>query len=170
MVDSVNPDDYILINGYIRELNDGEHNGKEVIRPTITAVSATVGSYDEVTAPTETKEVGETLEQNGIKITLDRIGYMDDTDRVYITIKNDSANSTIIDTVLSEAIQDGETIEHEKLFTEDFDDIGHVSSGKEKSGFLRFKGLEPGKPLTIKIYADCVESGGGMLEFSFDVE
>lgn len=173
LVDSVKVDDFILVDGEISGVFKGENAlGGEITNPIIKAESVTVGTYDELYAPAEsTKEVGETKDQHGLKVTVDRIEYAKEEARVYITVKNDSGDKASVYTFNAKAIQDGKQIDHEDNYDAgEYDDMGDVLDGASKEGILRFQGLDPEKPVKIQIeaYSDNYEIE--IEDYVFDIE
>ena len=85
MAGSVKEDDFIKVDGMISGTFTGENYfGGEITAMTIDAESIEIGGYDDIYAPAEsTKEVGETKEQHGVSVTLDRIEYAKGEARVY---------------------------------------------------------------------------------------
>lgn len=172
-VESVNNDDYIKVDGEISGTFKGENAfGGVISAPLINAESIEVGGYDDLYAPAEsTKEVGDTKDQHGVKVTLDRIEYAKDEARVYITVKNESGYNASIYTYDAKAVQDGKQFNHEDNWNAgDTSDIGEVLDGGSKDGIIRFKGLDPEKPVKIQFgaYSDNWEIQ--MEDFVFEVE
>ena len=152
---SVNNDEYISVDGKISGVFSGENMmGSEVKNLLIEADSLKVGTYDELYAPAEnTKTVGETQDQHGVKVTLDRIEYAKGEARVYISVQNDSGEKASIYTFDSKAIQDGKQFDHEENYEAGNDDMGEILDGASKEGVIRFKGLDPDKQVKIQIKA-----------------
>ena len=124
----------------------------------INADTIEVGGYDDIYAPAEsTKEIGETKDQHGISVTIDRVEYAKGEARVYVSVKNESGDTASIYTFDAKAIQDGKQFEHEENYDADTNgDIGEVLDGVSKDGVIRFKGLDPdqGFKLTLGAYSD----------------
>ena len=155
----VKEDSFVKVDGEIAGTFTGENYfGGEIKALMINADSLEVGGYDDIYAPAEsTKEIGETQDQNGVSITLDRVEYAKGEARVYISVKNDSGDTASIYTFNAKAIQDGKQFEHEDNYEADADgDIGEVLDGASKEGVIRFKGLDPDKgfKLTLEAYSD----------------
>lgn len=155
----VKEDSYIKVDGQITGTFTGENYfGGEITAMTINADTMEVGGYDDVYAPAEsTKEVGETKDQHGISVTVDRVEYAKDEARVYVSVNNESGDTASIYTFDAKAIQDGKQFEHQYNYEADGDeDIGEVLDGASKEGVIRFKGLDPDKgfKLTIGAYSD----------------
>ncbi|MBE6019708.1 MAG: hypothetical protein E7230_05195 [Clostridiales bacterium] len=171
-VGAVKEDDFISVDGEIAGTFTGENMlGGEVTLLEINAETVVVGGYDDVYAPAEsTKEIGETKDQYGLSVTLDRVEFAKNEARVYITVKNDTGDSASVYTYSAKAIQDGKQFEHEyNYYTEDLD-IDEVLDGATKEGVIRFKGLDPDKPfkLTIEAYSDNWDLE--IEDFVFEVE
>ena len=163
----------ITVDGKITGTFTGENYfGGEITALMIEAESLEIGGYDDVYAPAEsTKEVGETKEQHGVSVTLDRIEYAKGEARVYLSVKNDSGYQASIYTYDAKAIQDGKQFEHEDNYEAgDSSDIGDVLDGASKEGILRFKGLDPEKPVKIQIGAYSDNFDIEMEDFVFEVE
>jgi hypothetical protein len=159
MAGSVKEDDFIKVDGKITGTFTGENYfGGEIKALLIEAESLEVGGYDDLYAPAEsTKEIGETKNQHGVSVTLDRIEYAKGEARVYVTVKNDSGDTASIYTYSAKAIQDGKQFEHQDNYEVGYDsDIGEVLDGASKEGIIRFKGLDPDKgfKLTMEAYSD----------------
>ena len=172
MAGSVNNDDYISVDGEITGVFTGENMmGGEVKNLMINAESIKVGTYDELYAVAEsTKTVGETQDQHGVKLTLDRIEYAKGEARVYVTVKNESGYTASIYTFDAKAIQDGKQFNHEDNYEAGYDDMGEILDGASKEGIIRFKGLDPEKPVKIQIGAYSDNFDIQMEDYVFDVE
>ena len=173
MAGSVKEDDFIKVDGMISGTFTGENYfGGEITAMTIDAESIEIGGYDDIYAPAEsTKEVGETKEQHGVSVTLDRIEYAKGEARVYVSVKNESGYQASIYTYDAKAIQDGKQFEHEDNYEAGYDgDIGDVLDGASKEGILRFKGLDPEKPVKIQIGAYSDNYDIEMEDYVFEVE
>lgn len=171
----VKEDDFIKVDGEITGTFTGENMmGGEVTAMTINAESLDVGGYDDVFAPAEsTKEVGETKEQHGVSVTLDRIEYAKGEARVYLSVKNESGYQASIYTYDAKAIQDGKQFEHQDNYEADPDgvyDMGEVLDGASTDGVIRFKGLDPEKPVKIQISAYSDNFDIEMEDYVFEVE
>ena len=170
---SVKEDDFIKVDGKITGTFTGENYfGGEVTALMIEAESLEIGGYDDIYAPAEnTKEIGETKEQHGVSVTLDRIEYAKGEARVYVSVKNESGATASIYTFNAKAIQDGKQFEHQDNYEAGYDDdIGDVLDGASKEGVIRFKGLDPDKgfKLTMEAYSDNWEIE--LEDYVFEVE
>lgn len=159
MAGSVKEDDFIKVDGKITGTFTGENYfGGEIKALMIEAESLEVGGYDDLYAPAEsTKEIGETKDQHGVSVTLEKVEYAKGEARVYVTVKNDSGDTASIYTYSAKAIQDGKQFEHQDNYEAGYDsDIGEVLDGASKEGIIRFKGLDPDKgfKLTMEAYSD----------------
>lgn len=166
-------DDYIKVDGKITGTFTGENMlGGEVTAMMIEAESIEVGGYDDIYAPAETtKEVGQTQDQHGVSVTLDRIEYAKGEARVYLTVKNESGYQASIYTYDAKAIQDSKQFEHEDNYEAGYDnDIGDVLDGASKEGIVRFKGLDPEKPVKIQIGAYSDNWDIELKDYVFEVE
>ena len=172
MASGVKENDYIRVDGKIDGTFTGENMlGGEVTAILIKADSLEVGSYDELYAPAEsTKTVGETQDQHGVKLTLDRIEYAKGEARVYVTVKNESGYKASIYTFDAKAIQDGKQFNHEDNYEAGYDDMGEILDGASKEGIIRFKGLDSEKPVKIQIGAYSDNFDIQMEDYVFDVE
>jgi hypothetical protein len=173
LASGVKEDSFVKVDGKITGTFTGENYfGGEITALMIEAESLEIGGYDDVYAPAEsTKEVGETKEQHGVSVTLDRIEYAKGEARVYLSVKNDSGYQASIYAYDAKAIQDGKQFEHEDNYEAgDSNDIGDVLDGASKEGILRFKGLDPEKPVKIQIGAYSDNFDIEMEDFVFEVE
>lgn len=169
----IKEDDYIKVDGKITGTFTGENMlGGEVTAMKIEAESIETGGYDDIYAPAEsTKEIGETKEQHGVSVTLDRIEYAKGEARVYLTVKNESGYQASIYTSDAKAIQDGKQFDHEDNYEAGYEgDIGDVLDGASKEGIIRFKGLDPEKPVKIQIGAYSDNFDIDMEDYVFEVE
>ena len=169
----VKEDSFIRVDGKITGTFTGENYfGGEITALLIEAESLDVGGYDDIYAPAETtRELGETQDQHGVSVTLDRIEYARDEARVYLTVRNDSGYTASIYTFNAKAIQDGKQFEHEDNYEAGYDgDIGEVVDGAGKDGILRFRGLDPKKPVKILIGAYSDNYDIDMEDYVFEVE
>lgn len=170
---SVKEDDFIRVDGEITGTFTGENAfGGEVSCMIVTADTLDVGGYDEIYAPAEsTKEIGETKEQHGVSLTIDRVEFAKGEARVYVSVKNDSGYTASIYTYDAKAIQDGKQFEHEDNYNAgDGNDIGEVLDGASKDGIIRFKDLDPEKPFKIQISGYTENYDVEMEDFVFEVE
>ncbi len=156
---SVKADDFVKADGKIAGTFKYENLfGGEMAAPLIEADTVETGGYDEIYAPAEsTKEIGQTEDQHGLSITLDRAEYAKGEARVYLTVKNDSGDTASVYTFNAKAVQEGKQFDHESNYQAGSDDdIGEVLDGASKEGILRFKGLDPEKgfELTLEAYSD----------------
>ena len=169
----VKEDSFIRVDGKITGTFTGENYfGGEITALLIEAESLDVGGYDDIYAPAETtRELGETQDQHGVSVTLDRIEYARDEARVYLTVRNESGYTASIYTFNAKAIQDGKQFEHEDNYEAGYDgDIGEVVDGAGKDGILRFRGLDPEKPVKILIGAYSDNYDIDMEDYVFEVE
>ena len=169
----VKDDDYIKVDGEITGTFTGENYfGSEIKALLINAESLEIGGYDDLYAPAEnTKEVGETQDQHGVNVTVDRVEYARDEARVYVSVKNESGATASIYTFNARAIQDGKQFDHQDNYEAGYDsDIGEVLDGASKEGVIRFKGLDPDKgfKLTMEAYSDDWEIE--LQDYVFEIE
>lgn len=68
------------------------------------------------------------------------------------------------------AIQDGKQFNHEDNYEAGYDDMGEILDGATKEGIIRFKGLDPEKPVKIQIGAYSDNFDIQMEDYVFDVE
>lgn len=170
---SVKEEDFIKVDGEITGTFTGENMlGGEVTAHLINAESLEVGGYDDLYAAAEkTKEVGETKDQHGVSVTIDRVEYAQDEARVYVSVNNSSCDTASIYTFNAKAIQDGKQFEHEDNYNAGYDsDIGEVLDGASKEGIIRFKGLDPDKgfELTLEAYSENWDIE--LEDYVFDIE
>lgn len=155
----VKEDDFIKADGKITGTFTGENYfGGEIKALMMEADTMEIGGYDEIYAPAEsTKEIGETKDQHGVSVTLERVEFAKGEARVYVTVKNESGDTASIYTFNAKAVQDGKQFEHQDNYEAGYDgDIGDVLDGASKEGVIRFKGLDPEKgfKLTLEAYSD----------------
>ncbi len=155
----VKEDDFIKADGKITGTFTGENYfGGEIKALMMEADTMEIGGYDEIYAPAEiTKEIGETKDQHGVSVTLERVEFAKGEARVYVTVKNESGDTASIYTYSAKAVQDGKQFEHQDNYEAGYDsDIGDVLDGAIKEGVIRFKGLDPEKgfKLTMEAYSD----------------
>lgn len=170
---SVKNDDFIKVDGEITGTFTGENYfGGEIKALMIKAETLEVGGYDDIYAPAEsTKQVGQTQDQHGVSVTVDRVEYAKGEARVYVSVKNDSGDTASIYTFNAKAIQDGKQFEHQDNWEAGSDsDIGEVLDGASKEGIIRFKALNPDKgfKLTMEAYSDNWDIE--LNDFVFEIE
>ena len=173
LASEVKEDSFIKVDGEIAGTFTGENYfGSEITALLINAESLEVGGYDDIYAPAEsTKEIGETKEQHGVSVTIDRIEYAKGEARVYLTVKNESGYQASIYTSDAKAIQDGKQFDHEDNYEAGYEgDIGDILDGASKEGVIRFKGLDPEKPVKIQIGAYSDNYDIDMEDYVFEVE
>ena len=169
---SVKEDDYIKVDGEITGTFTGENMlGGEVTAPMINAETLEVGGYDDVYAPAEiTKEVGETQDQYGLSVTIEKVEYAKNEARVYVAVKNDSGDTASVYTYNAKAIQDGKQFEHTDNYEAGDSDVGEVLDGASKEGIIRLKGLDPEKPFKLQIEAYSDNWDLELEEFVFEIK
>lgn len=172
LVGAVKEDDFVRVDGKIKGTFTGENYfGGEITAMMIEADTVDVGGYDDIYAPAEsTKEVGETKDQYGVSVTLEKIEYAKGEARVYVKVQNDSGYTATLYTFNAKAIQDGKQFEHEDNYEAGYDDMGDILDGAGKEGIIRFKGLEPDKPVKIQIEAYSDNWDYEMEDYVFEVE
>lgn len=84
---------YISFNGVINKEFKGENMfGKELILPVVLVNNIEASSYKDVIAPTINEVIwNQTQDQHGVKITIEKVEFAKSETRVYVKIKNDSA-------------------------------------------------------------------------------
>ena len=170
---SVKEEDFIKVDGKITGTFTGENYfGGEIKALLVEAETLEVGGYDDIYAPAEsTKEIGETQDQHGVSVTLEKVEYAKGEARVYVTVKNESGDTASVYTYSAKAIQDGKQFEHQDNYEAGYDcDIGEVLDGASKEGIIRFKGLDPDKgfKLTMEAYSDNWDIT--LEDYAFEVE
>lgn len=175
MAGSVGNDDFIKVDGEITGTFTGENMlGGEVTAPLINAETLEVGGYDDIYAPAEsTKEVGETQEQHGVSVTVEKVEYAKDEARVYLSVKNESGATASIYTFNAKAVQDGKQFDHQENYNAnngDINDIGEVLDGAGKEGIIRFKGLDPTKGFTLSLEAYSENYEIELNDFVFEIK
>lgn len=169
----IKEDDYVRVDGKIAGTFTGENAlGGEISAMIIDAESIEKGGYDDIYAPAEsTKEVGETKEQHGVSVTLDRIEYAKGEARVYVMVKNESGYQASIYGYDAKAIQDGKQFDYEDNYEAGYDGgLGDVLDGASKEGILRFRGIDPEKPVKIQIGAYSDNFDIDMEDYVFEVK
>ena len=170
---SVKEEDFIKVDGKITGTFTGENYfGGEITALMIEAESLKIGGYDDIYAPAEsTKEVGQTQDQHGVSVTVDRVEFAKGEARIYVSVKNDSGDTASIYTFNAKAIQEGKQFEHQDNYEAGYDsDIGDVLDGASKEGVIRFKGLDPDKgfKLTMEAYSNNFDIE--LNDFVFEIE
>lgn len=170
-VDSVKQDDYIKVDGQIAGKFEGENFiGGEISNLLINADSIEVGTYDTIAAPPETTlDVNQTIDQSGLALTITKVEFSKKDTRVYITANNSSGYNASIYTGSAKAIQDGQQFEYEYNYEVEDQSIDELLAGASKDGVIRFKPLDPGKPLQIIIEAYSDNYDIEMNDFVFDI-
>ena len=151
----VNDYEYVLVDGKIK----GSISGTNVLGGVITAleieaISVEESNYIDIVVPTMKELViGETIEQFGYSVTLDKIEFAEKETRVYITVSNNGSDKFSVYTWSSKLVQDGKQYEPEMNFYYDYEEIqSDLLVGTSSSGVIIYPALDMNNPL--QFYAE----------------
>lgn len=170
----VSEEDYVEITGVIRDEFIGENlMGGEVAGPMINASELKVVSYIDAVAPTKnTLDVSEVQNQNGYKLTLEKIELADKQTRAYFTVANESNHKINFYDFNTKLIVNGKQLEPESPYETGLEELqSEILPGTSSSGVVIYPGLEEGTT-SIQVYIEgSSEDYENPLEpFKFDVE
>lgn len=151
----VNNYEYVIVDGEIK----GSISGKNMLGGVITAleieaVSVEESNYIDIVVPTMKELViGETIEQFGYSVTLDKIEFAEKETRIYITVSNNGSDKFSVYTWSSKLVQDGKQYEPEMNFYYDYEEIqSDLLVGTSSSGVIIYPAIDMDKPL--QFYAE----------------
>ena len=147
-------DSYIKVKGTVLDEMTGTNAfGAVLTAPVIKADTAEVVDYITAVSPAKkTVEVNNTIEQHGLKITLEKAELAEKETRLYIKAKNDSQNNADILTYSAKLIQGSKQLEEETNFDADYPELqNEVLPGVETEGILAFSAVNPDQDMKFLI-------------------
>ena len=150
----VNNYEYVIVEGKIK----GSVSGKNMLGGVVTAleieaVSVEESNYIDIVVPTIKEiSVGQTIDQLGYTVTVDKIELAEKETRVYLTVENNGSESFSVYTWSTKIVQDGKQFEPEFNFYYDYEEVqSDLIVGTSSSGMINFPALDTTKPIQLHI-------------------
>ena len=143
---TVNSQDYIHVKGTIKDEFKGENMmGGTVLAPAIMADSIEVVDYVTAVSPAiKTIDVGDTQDQNGYKITLEKVEFAESETRVYVSIKNETESNASFYTFNTKIVQGSKQFEQETNYNANHEEPqSDILPGIETEGIIGFGAIDP---------------------------
>ncbi len=143
---SVKSNDYIKVKGVVKDEFKGENMmGGTVLAPAIMAESIEVVDYVTAVSPAaKTIEVGETQDQNGYKITLEKVEFAEKETRAYVSIENGTKANASFYTFNTKIVQGSKQFEQETNFNANYEDPqSDLLPGVKTEGIISFGAIDP---------------------------
>ncbi|WP_342566710.1 hypothetical protein MKY09_11620 [Psychrobacillus sp. FSL K6-4046] len=163
----MNDGDYVKVDGVIEDEFEGENMlGGVVIAPVMNAKSLEVISYIDAVAPTlETLTTGETIDQHGFVVQVDKIEFAEPHTRLYVTVTNNTNDNISFYTHSIKLVSNGTQYEEETDYEADFPDLqSDILPGISTSGVVTFPALDSATT-EIQVHAE-----GYSQNYEIDIE
>lgn len=163
----VNDGDYVKVDGVIEDEFEGENMlGGAVTAPVMRATSLEVLSYIDALAPTlETLATGETIDQHGFVVQVDKIEFAEPHTRLYVTVTNNTNDNISFFSHSIKLVSNGTQYEEESDYEADFPDLqSDILPGISTSGVVTFPALDPATT-EIQVHAE-----GYSQNYEIDIE
>lgn len=141
----LNVDEYVIVEGVI----GGEFKGENMLGGLVTNLfvsSTTVkkSSFIDAIAPAkETININQSLEQNGVEITVNKLEISDIDSRLYVEIVNNSSSTISIYSFNVKIVANGKNYSEEYSFTEDYPEIdSELAPNTNTSGIITYVPLD----------------------------
>lgn len=142
----IKSDDYIHVKGTIKDEFKGENMmGGSVSAPAIMASSVEIVDYVTAASPTmKTIEVDETQDQNGYKITLERVDFAKAETRVYVSIENGTKANASFYTFNTKIVQGSKQFEQTTNYNANYEEPqSDLLPGVKTEGIIGFGPIDP---------------------------
>lgn len=157
----VKENDFVEVTGKVQGVMEGTNAfGAKISAPVIQLSSFKKVDPLSVLSPTlKSVTVGKTVTQYGLSLTLDKIDYAKDEQRVYVTLKNGTSHKASLYSFEAKAVQGGKQInatssEHQFEAQEVYKEIpSDLLPGLSASGVIVYRGLSPDQPCEISLSA-----------------
>ncbi|MDD2588869.1 MAG: hypothetical protein PHY60_08290 [Atopobiaceae bacterium] len=166
--------DYVIVTGTV----DDPYTGTNAVGGSVTAVSIAEtsvekSSYKDVMAPTlKEVAVGQTVDQGGCQVTLDKIEFAANETRVYVTATNNGTAQFTPYGYSAHLIQGGKQIEVDQTnsYQQGYDQLSYtgIVSGASSSGVIVFPAVDQAS-LQFVIGGYCSDYTNQLGDFTFDV-
>ncbi len=148
----VSSDDYVRVTGNV----SGSFEGENAFGATVTAVELEADQIEpvdpiEAIDPTQKSvEVGQTREDNGFSITVDRVDFGREITRVYLSVRNATNNNATFFTHDARIVQGSRQVDTEQPFEYELPRIpSDISPGVVAEGVVAFGPVDPSTPFSI---------------------
>lgn len=138
--------DYVKVVGVIEDVYEGENMmGGTLIAPVIKATSVEVLSYVDAVAPTlETLATGETIDQHGFVVQVEKIEFAEPHTRLYVTVTNNTKDSISFFSHSIKIVSNGKQFEEEYDYEADLPELqSDILPGVSTSGVITFPTMDP---------------------------
>ena len=143
---AVKSEDYIHVEGVVKDEFKGENMmGGTVLAPAIMADSIEVVDYVTAVSPAiKTVEVNEIQDQNGYKITLEKVEFAETETRAYVSIENGTKANASFYTFNTKIVQGSKQFEQETNFNANYEEPqSDLLPGVKTEGIISFGAIDP---------------------------
>jgi hypothetical protein len=146
--------------------------GAELNAPVVEAEKIEIIDYITAVSPTiKTIDVDNTVEQHGIKVTLEKIELAKEETRVYIKVKNDSEDNASIWTHTAKLVQSSKQYEEEYNFDADYPELqSELLPEIETEGVITFNAISEEETIKFVIEGTSDDYSLDFEPFVFEVE
>lgn len=141
----VKKDDYIKVTGTFEKVFEGQNAfGAKISAPLVKAANIEIVSYEEVMAPT-IKEIqsGQTIDQMGLVIKVEKIEIASEETRVYVNVKNNTANKAYISIYDAKMVQNGKQFKRQDNYLAKYPQLPYdMLANVEASGIIVFEPID----------------------------
>lgn len=148
----INDNDYVAIDGYITgSTNYSNIAGGTISAPEITAKSIEKLSYIDAVVPTlKSVEPNITVDNNGYKLTLNKVEFAEKETRCYFTFENSGNNTFTLWNSDSVLIQNSKQYEMTYNYDGSYEELPYdIQQGVTASGILTFDGIQQDMDFSI---------------------
>lgn len=138
--------DYVKVVGVVEKEYEGENMmGGTLLAPVIKATSVEVLSYVDAVAPTiETLATGETIDQHGFVVQVEKIEFAEPHTRLYVTVTNNSNDNISFFAHSLKLVSNGKQYEGEYDYEANLPELqSDVLPGISTSGVITFPSMDP---------------------------
>ncbi|GIM44530.1 hypothetical protein DNHGIG_00790 [Collibacillus ludicampi] len=173
----IKENDFVEVTGRVQGVMEGTNAfGAKISAPVIQLESVKKIDPLSVLSPTiKSLQVDKTLDQHGLSLTVNKIDFAKDEQRVYITIKNGTQNKAYFFVFEAKAVQDGQQLDskisdHVIDAKETYKEIpSDLLPGVSANGVIVFKGLSPDKPFKLTLSAHTDDFETNFNPYTFDI-
>lgn len=169
----VKTDNYVKVTGtVIDEMKGTNAFGAELNAPVVEAEKIEIIDYITAVSPTiKTINVDNTVEQHGIKVTLEKIELAKEETRVYIKVKNDSEDNASIWTHTAKLVQGSKQYEEEYNFDADYPELqSELLPEIETEGVITFNAISQEEAIKFVIEGVSDDYSLDFEPFVFEIE
>lgn len=150
----IKEDDYVEIDGKVLGGEKGENAfGGTIYAPVIDAINIEKLSYKDAIHPTiKEVSVNETIEDDGVFLTLEKFEFAEKQTRAYISLENKTEYDYSLYTYSARAVQGSKQFDVSFDYNSDYEEMkDSIMPGVNSSGVLVFEGMDIDKDVTIYI-------------------